>query len=89
MAETDINFKTHVHTLSDELLQDGGTIADLIWEAKKYGMSCIINGKCYYSPGGSFREQERDWMERHSVMGEYPEQGRPDALDNYFNSRAI
>lgn len=89
MAETDINLKTHVHTLSDELLQDGGTIADLIWEAKKYGMPCIINGKCYYSPGGSFREQERDWMERHSVMGEYPEQGRPDALDNYFNSRAI
>lgn len=70
--ETKIDFKTHNHTLSDELLQDGGTIADLIWEAKKLDKPCFINGRCYYSPGGSFQDQERDWFERHSVMGEYP-----------------
>lgn len=88
MAETKLDFGTHNHTLSDELLQDGGTIADLIWEAKKCGMPCIINGKCY-GAGSSWQEQEQTWLEQHSVMGEIPQQGRPDALDRYFDERAL
>lgn len=75
--ENKYNFTTHRHTIDPQQIADpkfGYTIADLIWEAHKAGVTCHINGKPYYNPfceASVDVDMERDWHERHSVMGEY------------------
>lgn len=77
-------------TLEKGEVLDGGTLADFQWEASKYGVPCIINNEdCSYHPKKTALDYERDYNERHSIMGEIPSMHQYDALDCYFDEKSF